>query len=258
MIDFFPSRRVAVELFSFSIHWYGLMYLLGFFLAYVFIYRLQDKRELKLSKDDVASLLTWSALGVIIGGRLGYVLFYEFSYFLKYPVEILFVWNGGMSSHGGFLGVAIALWIGLKRHKISIFAFLDIITVPVALALALGRFGNFINLELYGMVTDVPWAVQIPGVEGLRHPTFFYAIAKNLFIALACFILLQRTHLKSGSVFGVFLILYGVLRYVVEFFRDQSYSVVEIGSLSITRGQLLSIPIIMTGLLVLMYSRRSL
>ena len=192
-MEIFPSRQVALELLGFSVHWYGLLYLLAFLLTYFLIMRLQHLRSLELDKEVVSSLLSWAVGGVIVGGRIGYVLFYEYAYFSENTLEVLAVWNGGMSSHGGFIGVAIALGIALKKKGIPVLPFLDVITVPIALGLACGRFGNFINWELYGTVTDVPWAMAIPGVEGLRHPTFFYALAKDLLIS-AFVILSFRIH----------------------------------------------------------------
>lgn len=257
MIEFLPSRQVALELLGFSVHWYGIMYLLAFLLAYVLIDRLQGRRSLQLEKEDISALLTWAVLGVILGGRLGYVFFYELSYFTQHPLEVLYVWNGGMSSHGGFIGVAVALAIALVKRGIPILRFLDIITVPIALGLALGRFGNFINLELYGVQTSVPWAIAIPGVEGLRHPTFFYAIAKNLFIALVCYWHLRSTRGVPGTVFALFLMLYGILRFVVENYRVQQYALTDLGFVTLTRGQILSIPIVVVSfcLMVWLYRR---
>ena len=256
MITLFPSRQVVLELFGFGIHWYGVMYFLAFVLGYYLLGKLQRYRSLSLSKDDISTLLTWTVLGVVVGGRLGYVLLYEYTYFMSHPLEILFVWNGGMSSHGGFLGVALALAFVLHTRGVPILRFLDVLTVPVALGLALGRFGNFINLELYGTVTDVSWAMAIPGVEGLRHPTFFYALGKNLLIALLCYYHLRRHTQPAGMTFALFLILYGVLRMTVEVFREQTYALTDLGFLTVTRGQLLSLPIVVAGFILVVWLHR--
>lgn len=245
-MQFFPSRAVAVELFGFAVHWYGLLYLAAFLLAYHLLGTLQSKRSLSLSQEIRSSILSWAVLGVILGGRMGYVLFYEPQYFVQHPLEILFVWNGGMSSHGGFLGVTLALTHALKKHNVPFLPFLDICTVPIALGLACGRLGNFLNWELYGTVTAVPWAIAIPSVEGLRHPTFFYAIAQQLCTALICYLLLRRP-IRPGVVFSVFLLLYGSLRFIVELFREQTYALTDLGFITLTRGQLLSIPILLIG-----------
>ena len=255
MLRFFPTRQVAIEIFGFSVHWYGLLYLLAFLLAYNLVLRLQRYRSLQLTKDDVSALLSWAIIGVIVGGRMGYVLFYEFAYFSKNLTEVFAVWNGGMSSHGGFIGVALALGFAIHKRSIPLLPFLDVITVPIALGLACGRIGNFVNWELYGTVTDVPWAMAIPGVEGLRHPTFFYAFAKNLFIAAVCYRFLRKTPVKPGQTFSVFLLMYGMLRFIVEYYRAQTYALTDLGFMELTRGQLLSLPIIAIVLLCRMCSR---
>ncbi|MAE68575.1 MAG: prolipoprotein diacylglyceryl transferase [Candidatus Peribacteraceae bacterium] len=252
-----PSRQVAIEILGFSVHWYGLLYLIAFLLAYHLTFRLQHLRSLTLEKEDVSALLSWAVGGVIVGGRMGYVLFYEYAYFSQHATEVLFVWNGGMSSHGGFIGVAIALGIALKKRGVPLLPFLDVITVPIALGLACGRLGNFINWELYGTVTDVSWAMAIPGVEGLRHPTFFYALAKNLLIAAVCYRHLKLSYPRPGETFAIFLLLYGVLRFVVEYFREQPYGWFDIGVASLTRGQILTLPLIAVGCIsFLMVGRR--
>lgn len=198
MIELFPSRAIAATVFGFSIHWYGVMYFLAFLLTYLLIARFQHYRSLQLSREQIQSILSWAICGVILGGRLGYVVFYEPVYFLHHPLEIFAVWNGGMASHGGFIGVAIALFYALRTHQVPVLAFMDVAVIPIAVGLALGRFGNFINWELYGTVTDVPWAIAIPGVEGLRHPTFFYSMMKDLWIAAICLILLRSGRGSRG------------------------------------------------------------
>ena len=243
----FPSRQVALELLGFEIHWYGLLYLAAFLLAYVLLKKFQKFRSLTLSNDEISSVLSWVIIGVIVGGRLGFVLFYEPVYFLQNPFEAFAVWNGGMSSHGGFIGVGLALLYILRKKQIPLLAFLDVATVPIAIGLTLGRLGNFINWELYGTVTDVPWAMQIPGVEGLRHPTFFYAMVKDLWIAAVCLVVLRSQKTTPGFVISLFLIMYGVLRFIVELYREQTFALTDLGLITLTRGQLLSVPIILGG-----------
>lgn len=247
MISFFPSRIVAVSLFGFNVHWYGIMYFLAFVIAWFLVPRLQKKRGLSFSSDEWSGLLTAAVLGVIIGGRLGFVLFYEPAYFLANPLKILAVWEGGMASHGGFLGVAIAMWFQLRGKGMdTFFRVADVVTMPIAIGLMLGRLGNFINLELYGTVTDIPWAIAIPGVEGLRHPTQIYAMIKDAFLAGVCFWHLSGfKSVKPGITFSMFLMLYGVLRFIVEIYRDQT-NVDMYGVLS--EGQVLTIPLFLTGL----------
>ncbi|MBU0766247.1 prolipoprotein diacylglyceryl transferase [Patescibacteria group bacterium] len=248
MIHLFPSRTIALELLGLSIHWYGLMYLAGFVLAFLLLPRLQKWRGLDLSKDDWAQLLSWGIIGVIVGGRLGFVLFYEPGFFVRYPLEIIQVWHGGMSSHGGFIGVAISLYIISRKRNINLLALADCLAVPIALGLAFGRVGNFINGELYGVVTNVPWAMKFPEIEGLRHPTQLYAVVKDLLIAGVCFWHLKKVKpIYLGRTFALFLMLYGILRYLLEYFRDQPYGFFDLWFILLSRGQLLTIPMIIVG-----------
>lgn len=247
VIDFLPSRRVAVEILGFPVYWYGLLYLASFILAAWLLPRIQRLRRLTLTNGEWSDILTWAIVGVLAGGRLGYVLFYRLTDFFHNPLVIFAVRDGGMASHGGFIGVAIAfLWALRKRSWSEKLAIVDIAVVPIALGLALGRFGNFINQELYGSVTSLPWGMTFPGAEGLRHPTQLYAIDKNLFIAAMCFLYLYRTRMSfvPGRATALFLMLYGVLRFAVEFFRDQT-GVAMWGPLS--EGQVLTVPIFLAG-----------
>ena len=255
MIDFFPSRAVAVDLFGFAVHWYGLLYLLAFLIGWVLLPRLQKYRGLNLSKETWADLLSWGVIGVIVGGRLGFVFFYEPEYFLQYPWKIFAVWEGGMASHGGFIGVTLALWHVLRRKRLPFLAIGDIVVVAVAIGLACGRFGNFINQELYGTVTQLPWGIEIPGVEGLRHPTPLYAMIKDLFIALVCYLHLRRPGSIHGRTTALFLMLYGVLRFLVEYVRVQEYPLVPV-PFFLSMGQVLTIPIFLIGAWLWVYSGR--
>jgi len=257
MISLFPTRRVVLELFGFPIHWYGVMYLLAFLLAFYLLPRLQKHRSVRLSKDEWSTFLSWGVIGVLLGGRLGYVLFYAPELIVRDPLEILKVWHGGMSSHGGFIGVLFFTGLYLRSKKIPLLHLADIAVVPVAIGLAFGRFGNFINLELYGTASNLPWATAIPGVEGLRHPVQFYAIAKDLLIAALCYWHLTKVYpVIAGRTLALFLILYGVLRFLIEYVRAQEYPIMDIGVLSLSRGQLLTIPVFIAGLLLWKLVRR--
>jgi phosphatidylglycerol:prolipoprotein diacylglycerol transferase len=188
-------------------------------------------------------------IGVIVGGRLGYVLFYGFSYFLSHPLAIFAVWQGGMSSHGGFIGVTLAILFFCKRNRIHPLALADVLMVPVAIGLALGRIGNLINGELYGTLSTVPWAMHFPGIDGLRHPTQIYAFLKDLCIATASVFHLRFTMLRprEGRTTSYFLMSYAVLRSIVEIFRDQPFGFVNLGILSLSWGQIYTIPIFLGG-----------
>lgn len=256
-MTFFPSRTVALSIMGFSVHWYGIMYMIAFILAYFLMPKLTKYRNFTLSEDDLSAVMTATILGVIFGGRLGFVLFYAPSYFLGNPLEVFAVWNGGMSSHGGFIGVALALSYTLRKRHIPLLPFLDAMTVPAALGLMLGRVGNFINQELYGTVTTLPWGIAIPGVEGLRHPTQIYAVLKDLLIASACFLHLRsRRTSATGITFSMFLMLYGALRFVVEYFRDQPVPPFQFGVVVLTIGQVLTIPVFVAGLILWILFRR--
>lgn len=247
MIALLPSRTVAIEVLGFSVHWYGLMYLAGFALGWWMLPRLQRMRGIALSRDAWSDIFTAAILGVILGGRLGFVLLYEPRFYLEHPLEILKIWRGGMASHGGFLGVSVALlWVLRHSSKDTLLRIADVIVVPVATGLALGRIGNLINGELYGTVSDLPWAMAFPGAEGLRHPWPLYAMLKDLFIAFICFLSLLRINIP-GLTTALFLVQYAVLRFSLEVLRDQSYGWVGVGPLSVSWGQLYCLPIFGVG-----------
>lgn len=246
MISFFPSRTVALQLFGFGIHWYGLLYFAAFVLAWFLVPHLQKYRQLTLSADNWSSLISAAVIGVIVGGRLGYVFFYAPSYYLENPLQIFAVWNGGMASHGGFIGVAIAmLFVLRKKTWDDILRIADVIVIPVAIGLGLGRLGNFINQELYGTVTSLPWGMNFPGADGLRHPIQLYDFAAMMLLAAALFLSL-RSSVKPGRTLALFLILYSIVRILIEFIRDQAGVPVYI----LTEGQWLTIPILVLGLVL--------
>lgn len=250
MLALFPSRAVAIEIAGFSVHWYGILYLLSFVLALVILPSIQRLRKLRLTRDEWVSVLSAAIVGVIAGGRLGYVFFYEPAFFASEPWRVVAVWEGGMSSHGGFLGTAVALSLAAWRMKIPSRALADVVTVPAALGLALGRFGNFINQELFGIPTSLPWGIRIPGVMEPRHPLQLYDAALSLAVAALCFAHLKARPESRGRTFALFLILYGAMRFFLEYVREQQYPVVDTGVLILTRGQLLTLPLLLAGVLL--------
>lgn len=248
---------IAIRLGPLSIHWYGLMYLAGF-LTFLWLGRkriaiLNDSQiNIKLLDD----LLFYGVLGVIIGGRLGYVLFYKATYYLSHPLEIFAVWEGGMSFHGGFLGVLIAsAWLarkkGLRWLKLT-----DFIAPLVPPGLAFGRLGNFINGELWGRPTNVPWAMVFPEVDNVpRHPSQLYELSLEgilLFILLWAY---ARRPRPVGAVSGMFLAGYGSFRFLVEFTREPD-DFLGLLSLGMSMGQWLSLPMVIAGVGMIVVSYR--
>lgn len=258
MIEFLPSREVALALGPVAVHWYGIMYALGFLLGIWMLPRLLRLAKIEMTPQDRETLVLWIFLGVLLGGRLGFILFYGGTYYLENPMKIFAVWEGGMSSHGGFLGVCLAVFLFASRRHIDFFRLGDVLVIPVAIGLSLGRLGNLINGELYGTATTMPWAMSFPGAEGPRHPTQIYAILKDLVIAVVCALHLRTNadkNIPSGRTGGLFLLLYGLFRFLTEIFREQPYGYTDIIGIEVSRGQLLTIPIILIGVAVLMLRR---
>jgi phosphatidylglycerol---prolipoprotein diacylglyceryl transferase len=243
---------IAIKLGPLGIHWYGLMYLIGF-IAFLYLGKLRAKRfpERGLTPEAVDDLLTYGVLGVIIGGRLGEVLFYQPGYYLSHPLEIFAIWKGGMSFHGGFLGVLVAVALFAKRKGLKFFQITDFIAPLVPLGLMTGRIGNFINGELWGRAADpsLPWAMIFPQLQDNlpRHPSQLYQAGLE---GLCLFILLWFFSNKNrpvGSVSGLFLIGYGTFRFIAEFFREPDAGIFG-HSYTISMGQWLSLPMVLIGI----------
>lgn len=211
---------VFVSLGPVQIRWYGLMYLVGFMLCYALVPRLLRMRGVRIQEQAFDSLWLAFILAVIIGARLGYIVFYRFSYYLAQPWEIFAVWEGGMAFHGGLVGGFLACWIFARRNKIHPLDLLDAFLVPISLALAFGRFGNFANVEIYGKETTAPWGMHFPGLSGIRHPTQLYKIAKDTAIFAVLWTVFHRFPVWRGGITGLFLILYGTLRFFIDYTRD--------------------------------------
>jgi len=245
----FPNiDPVFLRLGPLEFRWYGLMYILGFLAAYFIILAGVKRKGLAITKDDVADLIFTVALGIILGGRLGYILFYNLSYYLSHPGKLFAVWEGGMSFHGGLAGAIVAGLYFIRKHKLSFYQLADIGFVAAPVGLLLGRIGNFINGELYGRVTDVPWGMVFPGGGPLpRHPSQLYeALLEGVVMFLVLFTLSRKVH-KDGVVFWSFIGLYGLFRFLVEFVREPDEQLgILFGLLSM--GQLLSLPMFLLGL----------
>ncbi len=205
-----------------AIRWYGFFYVLSFILGYILYRHMLKLRGIKLTRDQYEGIIFSAMLGVILGGRLGYVLFYNLPWYLRHPQEILFVWEGGMSFHGGALGVIIACWVFLKRQKLNFLRLADPTMPLVAIGLGLGRLGNFINAELWGKVTTLPWGMVFPGADAgplPRHPTQLYEmLLEGVALFTVCYLLLRKSK-KEGIVFWAFIGLYGLFRFLIEFLR---------------------------------------
>jgi phosphatidylglycerol:prolipoprotein diacylglycerol transferase len=238
-----------------AVRWYGLMYLLGFVFAYLVILRFAPARGVELGKDGVSDLLFYAVLGVVLGGRFGYTLFYNAAYFIRHPLEIFYIWEGGMSFHGGLLGVVAAMALFARRRKLVPLALGDVTVLAAPIGLGLGRIGNFINGELWGRVTDLPWAVVFPAAgPDPRHPSQLYEAVLEGPLLFVCLWYLYRRGTPSGSVFFSFFMLYGFFRFMVEFVRQPD---AHLGFLwaGATMGQLLSLPMILFGVSGLFYLR---
>jgi len=256
MLNYPQIDAVALSIGPLEIHWYGLMYLLAFAGAWgVAMYR-AGKPGSAVSKSQVEDLVMWGAMGVILGGRCGYVLFYHFERFLQDPVWLLRVWEGGMSFHGGLLGVGIALALYARKVKQPFFAITDFVMPMVPLGLGFGRLGNFIGQELWGRETDVAWAMVFPqDPEQLaRHPSQLYQAGLEGFLLFALVFWFSAKPRPRAAVTGLFLALYGSFRVFVEFFRDPDSHIGFDLFGWLTRGQLLSVPMILLGVLMISWA----
>jgi phosphatidylglycerol:prolipoprotein diacylglycerol transferase len=286
--------EISIGNFNFALRWYALAYIAALLLGWRLIVRAVRRPNLwpgnaaPMTAEHVESLMTWAVLGVMLGGRLGFVLFYQPGYYFQNPAEILMVWQGGMSFHGGFVGVIIAGLLFCRVNKLPILQVGDAMAMATPFGLILGRIANFINAELWGRPSDVPWAVIFPGAqaqdcagpEGLierawetlcaRHPSQLYEAAlEGLLLGLLIFWLVYRRggFKMPGQTIGVFTAGYGIARFIVEFFRqaDAQYitaqnplgHVISVSeNVGVSMGQLLSLPMIVIGIGIILWARR--
>jgi len=259
MIAYPEINPVALDLGPLKVHWYGLTYLIGFVGAY-FLMNYRAKKTGEFTQEQVSDLVFWGALGVILGGRFGYVLFYNFSHFLSDPLSLFAIWEGGMSFHGGMLGVMISLTLYGRKINKTFFELMDFVVPVVPIGLGAGRIGNFIGGELWGRVTDVPWAMVFPRADEFpRHPSQLYQFALEgvaLFLIVWFFSSKPRPRMVVS---GIFLASYGVFRFIVEFARQPDSHIGFLYGDWLTMGQVLSTPMILIGIafMVIGYKRYS-
>ncbi len=260
----FPNfDDVAFSIWIFDIRWYALAYIAGLLLAWLYCRWMTKLPPQRLKPVDFDDFLLWATLGVVLGGRLGYVLFYKPGYYLQNPVEILVIWQGGMSFHGGMLGVLAAILLFTRSRGVSYFTLSDIVGAATPIGLFLGRIANFINGELFGRPADasaVPWAMVFPHPEAghiPRHPSQIYeALLEGLLLFVVLYIMVRRGALqRTGLISGVFMMGYAVTRSTAELFREpDSYLGFIVQGL--TMGQLLSLPMFLVGLWVTLWALR--
>lgn len=259
MLPYPEIDPVALSLGALKIRWYGLMYLFGFLAAWM-LGRYRAKRSLlpgapkpEWTSHEVDDLITYSVVGLILGARLGYTLFYDLPFFITNPQEILKIWHGGMSFHGGLLGLVCSAWYFMKKHGKSLGEVADFVAPLAPPGLFFGRLGNFINGELWGRPTDVPWAMVFPGDmagNAPRHPSQLYEALLEGVVLFAVLWFFSAKPRPRNSVIGLFLLLYGVFRFSVEFARQPDAHLGFVALDWMTMGQLLSLPMILIGALL--------
>lgn len=257
----FPSiNPIAFNIGPLSVTWYSLSYVMGIICGWIYLNRLiSTNKESKITKNNIDDFVSWAIIGIVIGGRLGYVLIYDPARYLSSPVDILKTYEGGMSFHGGIIGLIISAIIFCKINKIPFLNFLDVVSIVAPIGLFLGRIANFINAELYGRITDVPWAFVFPGSDELpRHPSQLY----EAFLEGIVLFIVQRyaystsAKNKPGYLTGQFLILYSVFRILIEFFREPDF---KVGYLAyyFTMGQVLCVPMLLIGVILIYKNYRN-
>jgi phosphatidylglycerol:prolipoprotein diacylglycerol transferase len=260
-----PYNAFGLSLGPFAVRWYAIAYIAGLVIGWRYCLALATKPPQVARPQDVDDFLFWATLGVVLGGRLGYVLFYNLAEYLQHPIQILYVWHGGMSFHGGALGVCLAILLFCRIRGIPLLPFADTIACAVPIGLLFGRIANFINGELWGRVTDVPWAMVFPGEQAgplPRHPSQLYEAFLEGIVLFTLLWALQRftgARRRPGLLTGVFLLGYAISRIIVELVRQPDFQVGQQGFLfwGITMGQLLSVPLVVVGVwLVLRASRQ--
>lgn len=257
MLTYPDIDPIAVSLGPLKVHWYGIMYLIGFAAAWWLGKRRAARPGSPLTPEQVADMIFYGALGVVVGGRAGYVLFYNFEQFLQDPLWLFAVWEGGMSFHGGLIGVIVTMLLYARKLGVRFFALADFVAPLVPIGLGAGRLGNFIGGELWGRVTDLPWGMVFPHAGDLpRHPSQLYQLALE---GVALFVILWLYSARprpTMAVSGLFLICYGIFRFMVEFVRQPDAHLNFVALDWVTMGQLLSLPMVAAGVLLFLLAHR--
>ncbi|MGE6783987.1 prolipoprotein diacylglyceryl transferase [Ensifer adhaerens] len=258
---------VIVQIGPLAIHWYGLAYVAGILLGWFYARRLamhaplwrDDKPAITLQQLD--DFLLWAAGGIVLGGRIGYILFYDLGSVLANPIRALEIWNGGMSFHGGFLGTTLAMILFARKNRIALWSLFDVVAAVVPIGLFFGRIANFINGELWGRLSSMPWAIVFPtGGPFARHPSQLYEAALEglVLLSVLAWFIYRRHALKSpGLVTGIFVLGYAMSRIFVEFFREPDAQIGYLAGGWLTMGMLLSLPMALAGLWAIARARRA-
>lgn len=257
MLQYPAINPVALQLGPISIHWYGLMYLIGFALVWILGRKRIQRGQTDLNLKDLEDIIFYCVLGVIVGGRLGYVLFYKPSQYLANPLEIFYLWEGGMAFHGGLIGVVVVLLLYARKRQKPLLELGDFIAPLIPLGLGAGRLGNFINGELWGRATHLPWGMVFPHTgDGIaRHPSQLYEMALEGLVLFALLWWFARKPRPMGQISAVFLMGYGTFRFLVEFTREPDYFLgLLAGGLSM--GQLLSLPMVIVGIIIFVWAAK--
>ncbi len=253
----FPAiDPVIVSLGPVAIRWYGLMYLIGLAFAYFLAMREVKANRSPFSEQQVSDLIFYGFMGAVLGGRIGYVFFYQFDLFLKDPLYLFQIQQGGMSFHGGLLGVIFVLVLFARKTKLTLFQIGDFVAPLVPIGLGAGRFGNFLNGELWGRTTDVPWGIVFPGAGPLpRHPSQLYEFVLEGIVLFIIVFWYTRSKRAVGSAGGLFLLGYGCFRFIVEYFRqpDDHLGLLTLG---MSMGQWLSLPMVFAGAAIMILAFR--
>lgn len=257
MLTYPDIDPIAVSLGPLKVHWYGIMYLIGFAAAWWLGKRRAARPGSPLTPEQVADMIFYGALGVVVGGRAGYVLFYNFEQFLQDPLWLFAVWEGGMSFHGGLIGVIVTMLLYARKLGVRFFALADFVAPLVPIGLGAGRLGNFIGGELWGRVTDLPWGMVFPHAGDLpRHPSQLYQLALEGFALFVILWLYSARPRPTMAVSGLFLICYGIFRFMVEFVRQPDAHLNFVALDWVTMGQLLSLPMVAAGMLLFLLAHR--